>query len=190
MHHFLKPNAVSVTLQIETNRLHCRPLTLQEYSIFELGQEPKWVDLLNPHRHLVEGPNPLSHRLLRVKKDPSFAEIGLVLAIEKESKELVGSAGFHDFPNEVGMIEIGFGIVPERQNRGFGQELLLGMWKAISARNDVKVLRYTVAPDNAPSLHIINKLGFTQVGQQMDPEDGLELIFEKSSLDFLKDFST
>ena len=88
------------------------------------------------------------------------------------------------------MIEIGFGIVPERQNRGFGQELLLGMWKAISARNDVKVLRYTVAPDNAPSLHIINKLGFTQVGQQMDPEDGLELIFEKSSLDFLKDFST
>jgi hypothetical protein len=28
-------------------------------------------------------------------------------------------------------------------------------------------------------------LGFTQVGEQMDPEDGLELIFEQKVEDFL-----
>ncbi|MEI7930216.1 MAG: hypothetical protein WCH97_01740, partial [Actinomycetes bacterium] len=55
----------------------------------------------------------------------------------------------------------------------------------ISKRPDVTILRYTVAPDNGPSIHIINKLGFDKVGEQMDPEDGLELIYEKSVSDFL-----
>jgi RimJ/RimL family protein N-acetyltransferase len=49
----------------------------------------------------------------------------------------------------------------------------------------VKILRYTVSPENAASMHIISKLGFKQTGDQIDPEDGLELIFEKSVEDFL-----
>ncbi len=31
---------------------------------------------------------------------------------------------------------------------------------------------------NAPSLAMAAKLGFRQIGEQMDPEDGLELVFE------------
>lgn len=76
------------------------------------------------------------------------------------------------------MIEIGFGIVPEKQNQGFGMELLLGMWDLITNREDVKILRYTVSPDNLPSMHIIKKLDFIYKGEQVDEEDGLELIFE------------
>jgi len=34
-------------------------------------------------------------------------------------------------------------------------------------------------------MHIINRLGFTKVGEQVDSEDGLELIFEKSIAEFL-----
>jgi RimJ/RimL family protein N-acetyltransferase len=83
------------------------------------------------------------------------------------------------------MIEIGFGIVPKMQNQGLGTELLLGMWKMICTRNDVKILRYTVSPDNAPSLHIVRKLGFTEIGVQIDPEDGPELIFEMTKEEFL-----
>jgi RimJ/RimL family protein N-acetyltransferase len=54
------------------------------------------------------------------------------------------------------------------------------MWKMICDRPDVKVLRYTVSPTNDASMHIINKLGFALVGEQDDPEDGLELIFEQT----------
>jgi RimJ/RimL family protein N-acetyltransferase len=82
------------------------------------------------------------------------------------------------------MIEIGFGIVPEKQNQGFGTELLIGMWKMICLRPDVRLLRYTVSPENLPSMHIINKIEFSKVGQQMDPEDGLELIYERLTKDF------
>ena len=55
----------------------------------------------------------------------------------------------------------------------------------IAKRTDVKVLRYTVSPDNEASMHIIKKLGFEQVGEQIDEEDGLELIFEMPILEYL-----
>jgi RimJ/RimL family protein N-acetyltransferase len=173
-------------MNFKTNRLECFPLTLDDHAEFEAGREPKWNGFSNPFKHLIEGPNPLVHRIPRVKKDPLFAEIGLVLAIA--GRELIGSAGFHDFPDENGMIEIGFGIVPEKQGIGYGTELLHGMWRAISERPDVKILRYTVSPDNAPSMHIIKKLEFELVGEQMDDEDGLELIYELPIKEYLKNF--
>ena len=170
-------------MKFETKRLACRSLSIAEYAEFEKGKEPKWNGFTNPYKHLVEGPSPLRHRIPRVKKDSEFAEIGLVLAIAEG--EVVGSAGFHDYPDENGMIEIGFGIVPEKQRQGYGLELLHGMWHEIANRKDVKILRYTVSPDNEASMHIINKLGFEQVGEQIDEEDGLELIFEMPILEYL-----
>lgn len=173
-------------LQFSTVRLDGHSLNLDDYTAFESGKEPLWKGFTNPFKHLIEGPSPLQFRIPRVKKDPTFAEIGLIIAVEKNSKEIIGSAGFHDFPNEVGMIEIGFGIVPERQNLGFGKELLHGMWKMICKEPDVKILRYTVSPENAPSVHIIKNLGFLEVGKQIDDEDGIELIFEMPKEDYLK----
>lgn len=168
----------------ETERLLCFSLKLSEYKDFESGNEPNWQDFSNPYKHLIEGPSPLSHRIPKVAINPAFAEIGLVLAVSKSDLEIIGSAGFHNMPDENGMIEIGFGIVPEMQKQGFGTELLMGMWQMIIKRPDVKILRYTVSPDNEPSMHIIKKLGFKLVGEQIDPEDGLELIFEEKVSDF------
>ena len=173
-------------MKFETKRLTCRSLSLADYADFEASREPKWDGFSNPYKHLVNGPNPLRHRIPRVKKDSAFAEIGLVLAIA--DGEIVGSAGFHDYPDENGMIEIGFGIVPEKQRQGYGLELLHGMWHEIAKRADVKVLRYTVSPDNEASMHIIKKLGFEQVGEQIDEEDGLEQIFEMPILEYLEKY--
>ena len=171
-------------LIFETNRLLCQPLSLQAYSDFEEGRNPDWSQFSNPYNHLIEGPSPLRFRMPRVKLNPEFAEIAIVLAIEKATKEIIGSAGFHDFPNEDGMIEIGFGIVREKQKQGFGKELLHGMWSEIVKRPDVKILRYTVSPTNEPSMHIIKSCGFALVGEQIDEEDGLELIYEMSAQDY------
>ena len=164
--------------QFETERLICRSLILEEYLEFEKGFEPKWQGFTNPYKHLIEGPSPLSFRIPKVKINPEFAEIALTLAITKDKKEIIGSSGFHNFPDVKGMVEVGFGIVPEFQNQGFGTELLMGMWRMISTYPRVQTLRYTVSPDNEPSLHIIKKLGFIHCGEQIDEEDGLELIYE------------
>ena len=169
----------------ETARLRCQSLTVEDYETFGAGEKPNWTGFTNPYNHLMEEPTPLRFRIPRVKASPEFAEIAIILAISKESNEVVGSAGFHDFPDEIGMIEIGYGIVPRMQNQGLGKELLIGMWKMICTRDDVKILRYTASPDNARSLHIVRKLGFTEIGVQIDPEDGPELIFEMSKDEFL-----
>lgn len=171
-------------MKFQTKRLLGQSLSLADYSEFEAEREPKWDGFTNPYKHLVEGPNPLQHRIPRVKKEPAFAEIGLVLAIA--NGEIIGSAGFHDFPDENGMIEIGFGIVPEKQRQGFGLELLHGMWREIAKHPDVRILRYTVSPENEASMHIIKKLGFDLVGEQIDEEDGLELIYEMPIATYLR----
>ena len=173
----------------ETERLFGIPLSVENYASFERNEEPKWEGLTNPYRHLIEGPSPLRHRIPKVKANPAFVEIGIILAVTKSDREIIGSAGFHDFPNEQGMIEVGYGIVVEMQGQGFGQEFLLGMWRMIIQRDDVKILRYTVAPDNGPSVHIVEKFGFVKVGEQIDPEDGLELIYEQSSEEFRQRFN-
>jgi ribosomal-protein-alanine N-acetyltransferase len=173
-------------LQFSTARLDGHSLSVDDYASFENGIEPKWNGFTNPYKHLIEGPSPLSFRIPRVKKEPHFAELGIILAVEKESRKVIGSAGFHDFPDQNGMIEVGFGIVPEMQNNGFGKELLFGMWDWMSRKPEMKILRYTVFPTNAPSMHIIKKIGFAEVGEQIDDEDGVELIFEQSKEDYLK----
>jgi RimJ/RimL family protein N-acetyltransferase len=161
---------------------------LAEYADFEAGREPKWSDLVNPYQHLVTGPSPMRHRIPRIKADPSYAEIALILAIEQSSGALIGSSGFHDFPDQNGMIELGFGIVPEKQRQGFGIELLRGMWQLILSRPDVRILRYTTMPSNEASMHIVTKLGFKLVGEQIDDEDGLELIYEMGATEYKEKF--
>jgi RimJ/RimL family protein N-acetyltransferase len=173
----------------ETSRLDFHTLSLAEYSEFEIGNEPVWNGFTNPFKHLVEGPSPIGFLVSRVKKEPEIAEIGLVLAVSKDKKEIVGSAWFKDFPDANGMIEIGYGIVPEMQSRGLGKELILGMWKMISINPAVKVLRYVVNENNGPSLHIIRSLGFPEVGRQVDPEEGVEIIFDMPVNEFLRSSS-
>jgi RimJ/RimL family protein N-acetyltransferase len=52
------------------------------------------------------------------------------------------------------------------------------MWGWVVGDPLVKILRYTVSPNNAISQHIIRKFGFIHNGQQIDEEDGPEDIYE------------
>ena len=36
----------------------------------------------------------------------------------------------------------------------------------------------SISPENVPSLNLVRKLGFVQVGTQWDDEEGEELVFE------------
>jgi RimJ/RimL family protein N-acetyltransferase len=111
----------------ETARLRCQSLTVEDYENFSAGDTPNWTGFTNPYNHLMEEPTPLRFRIPRVKANPEFAEIAIILAISKESNEVVGSAGFHDFPDEIGMIEIGYGIVPKDAEPG--------AWERVANRN-------------------------------------------------------
>jgi L-amino acid N-acyltransferase YncA len=42
----------------------------------------------------------------------------------------------------------------------------------------VRTVRVTISPDNVASYRLASQYGFTEVGQQWDDEDGLEIIYE------------
>lgn len=180
------------TADIDSERVTLRALTPMEYKV--LNQDPRsalvWEnkDFVDSFRHLENRPSPLSHRIPRVAEDPDFAPYALRLVIEKESRNIIGSAGFHTLPTESGMIEIGIGIEESFRNKGYATEVLLAMWKWVISDERVETLRYTVSPSNEASIAIINKFKFTKVGQQIDDEDGPEDIYEMSVLEFKQRF--
>lgn len=80
------------------------------------------------------------------------------------------------------MIEIGLEVVPAYRRQGYAVEMLHGMWGWVVDQPGVRVLRYTVSPENLPSQRIVRGLGFTHIGVQIDPEDGPEDIFEMTAV--------
>ncbi|NBV66523.1 MAG: N-acetyltransferase [Actinobacteria bacterium] len=147
------------------------------------------VDFTNPHRVLIDFQGPLRWRVPQVKADPSTNKWFLRLIVLKENREIIGSTSFHGVPDENGMIEIGLGIESEFHNQGFAKESLLAMWSWAIDQPGVKSFRYTVSPENAPSIKVIEYFGFPFVGVQIDEEDGPENIYEISVDDFKAKFA-
>ena len=81
-------------------------------------------------------------------------------------------------------IEIGYRVLPAYRRRGYAREMAGTMWAYAASHPDVRVLRATLAPDNAGSRAIVEGAGFRHVGEQDDPEDGLELVYERPVPDY------
>jgi ribosomal-protein-alanine N-acetyltransferase len=86
---------------------------------------------------------------------------------------VVGSAGFFGPPDAsadgVPETEVGYGLVPEARGRGVATEALSALLAATDAAG-VRV-RASVAPDNAASIRVLAKCGFTELrGSNEDGE--------------------
>lgn len=143
-------------------------------------------DFSNPHLNLVIESGPLRWRVPQVKADPTTNKWFVRFIVLKELKIVIGSTSFHGVPDENGMMEIGLGIEEAHRNQGYAKEALLGMWRWVCSEPGVKTLRYTVSPENIPSVKIIEGYGFEYMGQQIDEEDGPENIYEMSTDNFMK----
>lgn len=167
---------------ISTERLDLHVVRPSDYALLaEDRADPRlWIDrgFTNPLGHLVVDPGPLPYRLPRIAADPTAAPYLMRVAVLRSEGIIVGSTGFHDRPDADGMIEIGLGVEPQWRGRGLATEMLRGMWCWVIDEPGVRVLRYTVSPDNAPSIAIITRFGFALVGRQIDEEDGPEDIYE------------
>ncbi len=135
----------------------------------------------NPHLVLIEGPSPVRWRAPQVAADVTINRWFIRWIVSKDSREVVGSISFHTPPDEVGMIEIGLGIVEPHRRQGYARESLVAMWQWAARQPQVNTFRYTVSPANIPSVNLVQSFGFERVGQQIDDEDGPEDIYEQSS---------
>ncbi len=119
----------------------------------------------------------LSRRLAQMRDDTAVAAWLVRLMVRRDSGEGIGLCGFHGAP-EAGMAELGYRVFAPHRGHGYGREAAAGLMAWGGARGVVR-FRASVAPDNRFSLAIVRGLGFLQVGEQWDDEDGLELVFER-----------
>jgi len=169
-------------LVIQTKRLYLYTVLPNEYEALAIDQDdPKlWLDrgFSDPNKHFLNNQNLIKYRLPKVRQNPEYAKYLLRVAVLKDNPIIIASAGFHDAPDSYGMIEIGFGVDRNYQGKGYGQEILHGMWSWVVNDPQVTTLRYTVSPDNVISQHIIKKLHFEYMCQQLDEVDGIEDVYE------------
>ena len=119
-------------------------------------------------------------RLRQMRKDARFLE-WCPHAVVLEGT-MIGHAGYHGPPGvnakqDPDAIEIGYTIEAPYRGNGYATAAATELLRRAEERG----IRHFIActqPDNEPSLAIIRKLGFVRTGQHIDPEDGLEHVFE------------
>ena len=125
----------------------------------------------------------LQHRLGQLRRERDVQRwLARAIVLREAGRPLIGHVGFHGEPGlnsaaAPAAVEIGYSILPEHRRRGYASEAVAALldW---ARTQDIHHFVASVAPDNAPSLAIIQKLGFVRTGEHIDPEDGLEHVYE------------
>lgn len=149
---------------IVSKRLLLRPLTAASaQAIVDGRREPDWAadypdsgDL--EIARMVAGSPALS---------PAAVDFGIRQVVETETGLVVGGIGFFG-PPENGWVEIGYGIVPSRQRRGYASEALAAMLAHAWSFHDVKEVRAGTTEDNPASQRVLAKAGFEYAGKDGD----------------------
>jgi RimJ/RimL family protein N-acetyltransferase len=96
----------------------------------------------------------------------------------RETGAVIGQGGFKGPPRD-GAVEIAYGTEPEHRGRGYATETAAALLEYSFAFEDVRVVLAHTLPDAVASQRVLKKCGFTHVGEEIDPEDGLVWRFEK-----------
>jgi len=125
----------------------------------------------------------LRFRLRQMREDGEL-ERWLVRAIvlRNEQRPMIGHVGFHGPPGmnarkAPDAVEIGYTIFPEHRRQGYATEAAVALldW---ARTQGIDHFIASVGPHNEPSLALVRRLGFREVGRHWDDEDGEELEFE------------
>ena len=110
--------------------------------------------------------------LLRTATGPDPWQHGFAI-IHRDTNEAIGSVGFKGPPDAHGMVEIAYGVVPAYQGKGYAGEAADAAIAYAFADPSVRLIRAHTMPELNASTRILARRGFAQMGEIVDPEDGL-----------------
>ena len=100
--------------------------------------------------------------------------------VHRESRSVIGNAGFKGPPDADGMVEIAYGIVPGYQGRGYATEAAEALVAFAFDNGQVHLVRAHTLPTSNASTRVLAKCGFKRIGEVVDPEDGLVWRWERT----------
>lgn len=110
---------------------------------------------------------------------------GMYLFIHTRDRALIGNGGYKGAPDEEGMVEIGYAIVPEYRRRGLATEAACGMTRYAFSHPEVKIVQAHTLKDGTASMGVLRKLGMKFVGTAQDPDEGEVLQWRVERKDYL-----
>jgi len=99
--------------------------------------------------------------------------------IHREDQCVIGGASFKGPPDDEGVVEIAYGIVPAYQGQGYATEAAAALVDFAVERVDVRTIRAHTMPDGNASMRVLVKTGFQLVGDVVDEEDGIVCRWER-----------
>jgi RimJ/RimL family protein N-acetyltransferase len=124
----------------------------------------------------------LALRLRQTLEVPSRGPWYVRAIVLPDERQMIGHIGFHGPPGvnarrDPDAVELGYTVFPEHRRRGYATEAVRALLAHAQTEGVTRFIA-SVAPDNEPSLAIVRRLGFVEVGRHWDEEDGEELEFE------------
>ena len=101
-----------------------------------------------------------------LQKDHSQLGWGVWFVVEKETNTIVGDIGFKGKPSSDHTVEIGYGIIPAAQNKGYATEGVEALIEWAFRSGEVKKIIAECLQDNAPSIKVLEKLGMRHIGSE------------------------
>ena len=91
----------------------------------------------------------------------------------------VGECGFKGPPSREGMVEIAYIVQPEQQCKGYATEAARALVEFAFSNDDIKVVWAHTLPESNASTRVLTKCNFQNLGEVVDPEDGVVWRWEK-----------
>ncbi|MFN3588028.1 MAG: GNAT family N-acetyltransferase [Spirosomataceae bacterium] len=156
---------------IETERLLAIPLDDKQLELY-LQKSPFFEETMGLQTsaiHIVEEVEELFReailpRLKKEEKDIHWFTNWIVIA--RSSQQVIGDFCFYDFPDAQGLVELGYGVYPSQQNKGYMSELLRGIIEWVKKQDGVRYIRARTERTNVASTKLLLKTGFTCPNEQ------------------------
>jgi ribosomal-protein-alanine N-acetyltransferase len=84
--------------------------------------------------------------------------------VERSTGIVVGGIGVRETPED-GTVEVGYGMVPSRQGRGYATEAVVTLLAAVWRHEDVRAVVAETLPDNVGSQRVLGRAGFIRNGE-------------------------
>src|SRR5262249_46998838 len=100
---------------------------------------------------------------------PEWTTYYIVRTDLPDGSELAGIVGYKGRPTAEGEVEIGYSVLEQHQRVGIATEAARALVDRAFGDADVKLVRAETLPELAPSIRVIEKLGFALAGEVSAP---------------------
>ncbi|UZJ77821.1 GNAT family N-acetyltransferase [Fictibacillus sp. KU28468] len=123
-----------------------------------------YIESLSPDAYPIR--NQIKSHVEQLEQDPELYGWGVWLVTEKETGMIVGDIGFKGKPSAERTVEVGYGIIPSAQKKGYATESVRAIIDWAFSSDQVNRVIAECLINNDPSIRVLEKMNMKRLGQE------------------------